>query len=378
MAVEIVKVTTKRQLRKFIKLNYKLYSGDPYAVPDLYFDLMNTLRKDRNPAFDFCEADYFLAYKDGELVGKVAAIINHRANERWGTKVVRFGWIDFIDDIEVSEALLNAVMEWGRKRGMTEIQGPLGFTDFDKEGMLTEGFDELSTMITIYNYPYYPEHMKQLGYEKAAGWLEMQFSAPNGVPEKAIRVAEMVMKRYNLHVIKEKRLRVLAKKYGRSIFLLLNEAYSDLFGFSELSEKQISQYIKFYLNFVNLDLVSLIADEEDRLVGVGISMPSLSRALQKSRGRLFPLGWFHLLKALYKKGGTEGVDLLLVGVAKDYMNKGLPAIMMAQLIPNYLKLGYKWGESSCELEDNTRVQSMWEPYDHRIHKRRVAFRKDID
>jgi len=376
--IRIVPVETPRELRRFIKFNYRLYRNSPYAVPELFFDLKNTLTREKNPSFDFCEAQCFLAYRDGRIAGRVAAIINHKANDHWNKRAVRFGWIDFIEDIDVARSLLDAVAQWGGERGMDKIEGPLGFTDFDREGMLVYGFDQLGTMSTIYNYEYYPKFMQELGYVKETGWVEFKFAPPASVPEKAIRVAEMVKKRYNLHSVREKNLRSLVKQYGYAIFDLLNEAYKDLFGFSELTKKQIDKYIGLYLTFVNIDLVSLVADADDRLVGVGVSMPSLARALQKSHGRLLPLGWFYLLKALYLKNGTEGVDLLLIGVAKEWTNKGIPAIMMADLVPTYIRMGYKWGESSCELEDNTRVQAIWEPYDHTLHKRRYIFVKQID
>ena len=297
--VTIKQVATNKDLKKFIRFNYELYKNNQYSVPDLYEDMLNTF-SDKNAAMEFCEAAYFLAYKGNEIVGRVAAIINKKANKTWNLKTVRFGWIDFIDDEEVSKALLDKVEEWGRERGMDTIQGPLGFTDLDAEGMLIEGFEELSTMATIYNYPYYPQHMEKLGFEKDADWIEMLMTVPKetGMPERLSRIAEIVMKKYDLRIKKYTSARKIAKDYGQEKFKVINEAFKPLFGYSELSQKQIDQYVRMYLPVLDLKLVSLITEANGRLVAVGISMPSMSRALQKAKGKLTPLGWWHLLKAL--------------------------------------------------------------------------------
>ena len=260
MAITVKKVTTKKELKDFIRFNYELYKDNRYSVPDLYDDMLNTFSKKKNAAFEFCEADYFLAYKDGKLVGRIAGIINKRANETWGKKDVRFGWIDFIDDIEVSKILLETVEKWGRERGMTHIQGPLGFTDFDAEGMLVEGYDQLSTMATIYNYPYYPEHMEKLGYEKDADWVEYKIYIPDGIPEKHQRISDLIQRKYSLKIKKYTSSKAIAKEYGQAIFELMNEAYSPLYGFSPLSQGQIKQYIKMYLPIVDLRMLTLITD----------------------------------------------------------------------------------------------------------------------
>lgn len=376
MTVTIKKVETKKEMKDFIRFNYELYKTNPYSVPDLYDDMLNTFSKKKNSAFEFCEADYFLAYKEGKLVGRVAAIINNRANDTWNKKDVRFGWIDFIDDPEVSEALLHTVEQWGKERGMDHIQGPLGFTDFDAEGMLIEGFGQMSTMATIYNYPYYPEHLERLGYEKDADWVEYKIYIPDAIPEKHKRISELIQRKYNLKIKKYTSSKAIAKEYGQAIFELMNEAYSPLYGFSPLSQGQIEQYIKMYLPIVDLRMVTLITDAEDRLVGVGISMPSLSRALQKAKGKILPFGWYHLLKALFLKH-AKVLDLLLVAIKPEYQNKGVNALLFSDLIPVYQKMGFEYAESNPELELNGKVQAQWEYFETELHKRRRAFVKTI-
>jgi len=376
--ITIREVETKKELKKFIRFNYELYKDNPYSVPDLYEDMLNTF-SDKNAAMEFCKAKYFLAYNEkGEIVGRVAGIINEKANKKWDRKTVRFGWIDFIDDIEVSKALLDKVEQWGRENGMTEMQGPLGFTDMDAEGMLIEGFEELSTMATIYNYPYYPVHMEKLGFEKDADWIEMRLTVPRetGLPERLKRIAEIVMEKYNLSIKKYTSSKKIAKDYGQDIFKLINEAFSPLFGYSELSQKQIDQYIKMFLPFLDLKLISLITEADGKLIGVGISMPSLSRALQKAKGKLFPFGWFHLLKAL-KWEKPKDLDLMLVAIKPEYQNKGVNSILFYDLLPIYIEEGYEYVETNVELETNTKVQSQWIYFERRQHKRRRCFKKEL-
>ncbi len=377
MPVSIIPVSTKKQLKQFIRYNYFLYKNNPYSVPDLYSDMLNTLNPQKNAAFEFCEAQCFMAYREGHIVGRVAAIINHKANKKWNVNAVRFDRIDFIDDIDVSKVLIDTVMQWGKERGMDCIEGPLGFTDFDPEGMLVEGFDQLSTIITIYNYPYYPEHLKKLGFETAATWIEMRLTVPPCVPEKHIRIANIVKEKYKLHIVECRSIRQLARRYGKAIFDLLNESYSHLFGYSELSDKQVQQYIDMYLSVVDRRMISMVADENDNLVAVGISMPSISNALRKAKGRMFPFGWWHLLKALFIQH-NEVLDLMLVAVKPCYQNKGVNAMLMADLVPRYIEMGFKYGETNCELIENIKVQSMWEFYSPVVHKRRCAFKRNID
>lgn len=375
MAITIKKVTTSKELKTFIRFNYEMYKENPYSVPDLYDDMLNTFSRDKNAAFEFCEADYFLAYKDNKLVGRVAAIMNNRANETWNKKEVRFGWIDFIDDAEVSDALLKTVEAWGKERGATEIVGPLGFTDFDAEGMLVEGFDQLSTMSTIYNYPYYPEHMAKHGYEKDADWVEFKIYIPDAIPDKHKRISEIIMRKYGLKIVKCTSKDI--KKYGQAIFDLMNEAYSQLYGYSALSSRQIKQYIKMFLPILDLRMVTLVVDSEDQVIAAGISMPSLSEALQKAKGRLLPFGWYHLLKVIFLKKYPKVLDLLLVAVKPEYQNKGVNALLFYDLIPVYQKIGFEYAESNPELELNDKVQAQWEYFKTEQHKRRRCFKKNM-
>ena len=379
--IEIKKVESKKDLKTFIDFHYDLYEGNEYDVPNLFSDEMNTLRQDKNAAFEFCEAEYYLAYKDGKLAGRVAAIINHKANNKWGKKSVRFGWIDFIDDREVSKALLDAVEKYGREKGMEDVVGPLGFTDMDPEGMLVWGFDQLGTMPTIYNYAYYPEHIEALeGFEVDNKYVEFKIMVPDEVPEKYAKIAMMIEKRYNLHVRKLTKKEVFQGGMGQKIFDLINDTYKDLYGYSELSQKQIDQLIKSYLGFLDFNLITCIedwTDGEHKLIGVGITMPSLAHALRKCRrGRLLPFGWYHVLRAI-KQHKTNIVDLLLIGILPEYRAKGANALLFADLIPWYQKYGIEWGETQVELETNAGVQGQWGALTPVMHKRRKCYKKII-
>lgn len=376
MAIIIKKVSSKKELKTFIRFNYELYKGNPYSVPDLYDDMLNTFSSKKNAAFEFCEAEYFLAYKDNKVVGRVAAIINNRANQTWDKKEVRFGWIDFIDDEEVSSALLKAVEDWGKQKGMDTITGPLGFTDMDAEGMLIEGFDQLGTMATIYNYPYYPQHMEKLGFEKDADWVEFKLYVPDQLPEKFVRISEIILQKYKLKIKKLTRKEIKEKHYGQKIFDLINEAYAPLYGFSEMTQGQIDQYVNTYLPLLDLRMVSIVETEDGELVAAGISMASLSKALQKAKGRILPFGWFYLLKALFIKR-PKVLDLLLVGVKPEYQSKGVNALLFYDLVPTFKKMGFVYGESNPELEENKKVQAQWSAFESVQHKRRRAFKKAI-
>lgn len=377
MAITIKKVETKKELKQFIRFNYELYKGNAYKVPELYEDMVDTLTPGKNPALEFCDCACFMAMDGNKMVGRVVAIINTRANERWNEKVVRFGWIDFTDNLEVSTALLQAVENFGKEKGMTEIQGPLGFTDMDPEGMLIEGFDQLGTMATIYNYPYYPEHLNKLGFEKAKDWVEFKITVPDQIPEKMLRVGDIVQKKFGLKIVKvSSKKELYEKNYGQRIFELINEGYKNLFGFVALTQAQIDKYVDTYLGLLNLDMLSLVETQEGELVGVGITMGSLSVALQKAKGKLFPFGWYHLVKALKWKE-PEGMDLLLVAVKPEYLNKGANSLLFLDMIPVAMKKGYKWAESNPELEDNDAVQKQWAYFDTKQHKRRRCFKKEI-
>ncbi len=375
--VEIRKVSTKRELKQFIQFFYDLYRDCDKAVPYLFFDEMATLRCDKNPSFECCEADYFLAYKDGKIVGRVAAIINRRANEQWKVQQVRFGWFDFIDDDEVSKALLDTVAQWGRERGMTEMAGPLGFIDTDREGMLVEGFDELTTMYINYNYPYYADHIARYGgFEKDNDYVEIKVKIPQDDNFKFHKIAEIVKLRYGLRVHKFTRSELLSGGYGRKVFELLNATYKDLYGFSQLSERQVDKLVNDYIKIADLNLVTAVMDG-DKMIGFGVTFPSFSRALQKTRdGRLFPFGWWHLMKTL-KKHNTDTVDLLLIGVLPEYRTKGANALIFDDLIHQFQRYGFVWADAMPMMERNEKVLAQWQYLDSHIHRRHRCFRKNL-
>ena len=366
---------TKSNIKKFVKFERDLYKGNPYYVPPLLSSELDNLLKERNPAFDFCEGSYFMAYRDGKPVGRIVVMINRQINDISGEKIARFGWIDFIDDPEVSKALLDKAEQWARSKGMQKIVGPLGFTDMDREGTLVEGFEELSTMATIYNHPYYERHIVAAGYEKDSDWMEFLMEVPDAVPERYHRLAEIVKTKFGLKVVKYSSRKQVKQDYGHALFHLINETYKNLYQYSPLTERQIDKYIGDYLNLLNLDLLCLIVDRSRRLVGVGIALPSMSRALQKSHGKMLPFGWYHLLKGL--KGVNDRVDLLLVAVAPDYQNKGVNALLFQDLIPQFIKYGYKYAELNPEMETNAKVQSQWGFFTRRQHRRRRSFFKNL-
>ena len=376
MSVQIKTVSTKAELKTFVRFGNKLYKGNKFYVPSLIIDDMNTLDSNTNAAFEFCQTEYYLAYKDGKVVGRVAAIINNKANEAWKVKQVRFGWIDFIDDMEVSGALLDAVIAFGKKHGMNQIVGPLGFTDFDREGMLVEGFDRVTTMATIYNYPYYPEHMKKHGYVKETGWLEYRITIPETVPDRHETLSEIVAQRYNLKLRKLTRRQIKKENYGQKLFALINQTYCVLYGYSLLSEKQIDQFVGTYLSLIDARMLTFIEDEKGDLIGAGISMPSLAKALQKCNGELFPFGWWYLLKSMFWKK-PDSLDLLLIGVRPDYQKRGVPTLLFTDLIKTYNKLGFRYAETNACLESNTKVRALWEPFENEQHKKRWVFGKEF-
>jgi ribosomal protein S18 acetylase RimI-like enzyme len=373
MDVQIKEVTTLRELKTFIRFPYSLYKGNPCWVPSLEFDELNTLRRDKNPAFEHCEAKYWLAYRDGHIVGRVAAILNQKHIEKWGERYIRFGWLDFIDDPSVSEALIKTVESWALEKGMSAVHGPLGFTDMDKEGLLIEGFDKLSTLATIYNHPYYVTHLEKLGYQKDTDWVEYEIIVPSEPNETIARIADIALRRNKLTLLNLHNKKDLLP-YTRELFQLLGEAYANLYGFVPLSEKQVDAYIKQYFDFVTPDFVPIVTDQQGRIVGLGIVMPSLSKALQKAHGRLFPFGFIHVLRALKK---NDRADLYLVAVKAQYQGKGVNAILMNKMNQVFLKLGITIVESNPELETNANVQGQWKYYERRQHKRRRCFIKHL-
>jgi GNAT superfamily N-acetyltransferase len=373
MNIEIKEVKTKKELRQFIKFNIELYKDNPYQVPGLIDEEMMTLSKEKNPAFDHSEAIYFLAYKENKIAGRIAGIIVHPCNEIWDQKNARFGFVDFIDDIEVVDKLFEAVIEWAKAKGMNALQGPMGFTDMDHEGMLVEGFDQLGTMATIYNFPYYTQHMERMGFVKDQDWNEFKIFIPEEVPEKHLRIGEIVKKKYGLKLMYFKSKKEVMP-YAYKLFETLNEAYKPLYGFSPLTKRQIEYYVKMYIPMIRLDLISIIIREEDDVVvGFGISLPSLSKALQKAKGSLFPFAFIGLLKTLYRN--PKVVDLYLTGVLPEYQNKGVNALLFNDLIPKYIKVGTVYAETNPELETNSAVQAQWDYFKKEHHKTRRAFIK---
>lgn len=376
MSVIINKVRTKDDLKKFIQFGIDLYEGNEYFVPPLIYDERATLNWSKNPAFDHCDANYFLAYRDDKIVGRIGVIINHKANEKWNERNARFGFVDFIDDNEVVDALFGAAESWARSRGMEKIHGPLGFTDLDHEGMLVEGFDQIGTLSTIYNYPYYVDHMERMGYVKDQDWVEFLITIPKEMPERFLRASEIVKKRFGLDV-KHLESKKDVLPYARDIFKLINRAYKDLYGYVELTDRQIDYYVDMYIPMLRLEFLTLVIRQEDnKLVGVGIGLPSIAKALQKARGRFVPTGWYHLYKALKGKG-TNVLDLLMVAVDPEYQGKGLNALMFNEFIPAANRLGFEYAESNPELEINSKVHSMWNSLETKQHKRRRAFIKNL-
>jgi GNAT superfamily N-acetyltransferase len=376
MAVDlkIIEEGNLRDLKKFVKFPIKLYRDHPYYVPDLISSEMDTLDWKKNPSFEICDARYWLAHRNGKIVGRIVGIINRNYIKKWGNKYGRFGWIDFIDDREVSTALMDAVEGWCREKGMKGLHGPLGFTDFDKEGMLVQGFDELGTQPMIYNYPYYPKHLEALGYKKDADWVEFEVSKPDEIPEKIARIQELVLRRNSLKVFTASSTKDLLR-FGKQAIAIVNEAYSDLYAFVELTDKQIDLYLKKYFDVIVPRYAKGVIDEEDNLVAFGFAMPSLSKALQKARGRLFPFGVFHIMKAL---NFPKTLDMYLIAVKKDYQRRGVAAVVLGEITKEAFQHGITSAETSGELEDNADVQALWKHFPTRQHKRRRVYLKIFD
>ena len=377
MSVEIRPVKTRRELRRFVLFPEKLYHDNPYYIPPLVFDQMDTLDPKKGAAQEFCDSAYYLAYKDGELVGRVAAIVNYKANEQWNHKEVRFGWYDFVEDPEVAQALMDKVYEFGRERGMESVVGPLGFTDFDPEGMLIEGFDVMSTMPLIYNFPYYNDYLEKMGFGKDVDWIEYKVYIPEVMPERWPRLENIIKERANVHLRPLTRKIIKQENYGEKIFRCINDCYKDLYNFTVLPDHMAKKYLDFYLSLLDLKFVSMVENERNELVAFGITMPSLNEALQKCRGKLFPFGWWHLLKSLYFKR-EPGVELLLVGVHPDYQNSGVNSLVFMDMFRNYSKAGVKWAETNAILESNLKNQGQFRDFEHECKKRRRSYIKKLE
>ncbi len=371
MDILIKEVTTKKDLKIFIDFPYMLYKGNAWFVPPLRFDERATLRRDKNPAFDYCEARYWLAFKNGKVAGRIAGIINHAYIRKWGKNYIRFGWLDFEADEKIATALLDRIESWGKERGMSAIHGPMGFTDLDHEGMLIEGFDQLGTLATAYNYPYYPQYLERSGYEKEVDWVEYRIKVPGKIPEKIERIAQIAMARGGFQVVQARRARDILP-YAPEVFQLINQSYAGLHGVVELTDKQIKYYTSQYFSFIRPDFVTLVTDWDGKLAAFGITMPSLSLALQKAKGRLLPLGFLYLLAALKKN--SVG-DMYLIAVRPDSQGKGVNAILMKEITGAYIRNGIQFAESNPELESNLQVQAIWKYYEALNHKRRRCFIK---
>lgn len=375
--IEIRRIEGRKALSSFVQFAIDLYKGYPFYVPPIISMEVDTFDPDKNPALQFCESVFYLAYRDGKIVGRVAGFINHRNNKEYNIKVCRFCWIDFIDDLEVSRTLLDTIQTWGKSHGMDTIVGPLGPTDIDNEGCLVEGFDQLPTTANSYNAPYYRAHFEAYGLTQDATWFEYRMEVPEVVPDKHLRIAEIVKQRFGLRVFADLDSKHIAKHWGHKLFQLMNDAYAQIYGFTALTDEQIDYYIRLYLPQVPLSLLRLVADRDDNLIAFGISIPSLSRAQQKAKGHLFPLGWIYMLNAMYRKGATDTVDLLLMGVRPDYQGKGVNALLFTELIPEYNRWGFKHVETNCELTTNKQVQNQWSSFNPVHHKTRCTFKGSI-
>lgn len=369
--IVVKEVVSKTDLRKFIAFPDKLYKGNKYRVPQLHMYERAALQREKNPAFEFCEAKYWLAYKENKIVGRIAGIINSKSNEIWDEKHMRFGWIDFIDDIEVSKVLVNTVEEWAKEKGMTAVHGPLGFSDMDLEGMLVEGFDEIGTQATIYNYPYYPQHLEKLGYTKDTDWVQFEIKMPDKVPDKLKRMSSLILKKYDLKILDAKKAKDVLP-YAKSMFYVLNEAFKSLYGFVPLTDKQIEKYTKDYFSAIDVKFICFVLDKNDEVAGFGVSIYSLSEALQKANGKLLPFGFIHILKALRK---NNKVDMLLQAVKPEYQNKGIATIFYSEMMQSYIDNGVEIAISSHALEDNKSAFLMFKGYETRQHLRRRCYIK---
>jgi hypothetical protein len=376
MSIAISVVGSKAELKTFVRFPETLYKGNPYWVPPLIRDEIETLTPDRNPAFENAEARCFLARRDGRVVGRVAAILNRAANAKYGTSNLRFSWFDTIDDFEAASALLGAVEGWGREKGMSSLTGPHSFTDLDPEGLLIEGFNELATISVIYNHPYYPGLLERCGFTKEVDYVEFQALAPEGtvIPEKMIKLAEWAAKRNGFRLLRYTDIKVLRRERGQELFELVDEAFEELYGTIPLTQKQKDYYIAKYLPFANPEFIKVVVNDKDVMVGFLLSIPSLAKALQKARGRLFPFGLLHILRALKK---YDTLDFLMAGVKKDYRGKGIDLMMTIDVFRSALARGIRLAESNPELETNSKIQNEWKVVPTRQHKRRRIYRKAI-
>ena len=373
MAVEVRPVESRRDLKRFVHVPFDLYKGAQYWVPPLVADEIRTLRSDKNPAFDFCRTRCWLAWDGNRIVGRIAGIINDRYIEKWGNRYARFGWFDTVDDPAVSAALFGAVEEWAKEQGMVGIHGPLGFTDLDSEGVQVEGFDEMGTLFDPYNYDYYAAHIEALGYRKDTDYVEYQVQTPDEIPEKALRVGQIILKRYGLKLVPAKRAKDLLP-YAHQIFELMNDAYAELYGVVEMTDKQIDSYVNQYFGFIDPRFNKVVVDADDKVVAFGLVLPGLGKALRKARGRFLPFGFIPLLRALRH---PKSLQMALIAVRPDLKGRGIPAIIFAEVTREAIENGVLFAETSRELEDNVQMRSMWKSYTARQHRRRRVYIKEL-
>lgn len=374
MRISVKEVKSQNDLKKFIKFPNKLYEGNKFYVPPLISAEIETISKDKNPAFEFCESRYWLAYNEkNAIVGRIAGIINNEYNQKVGQLFVRFGWLDYVEDINVLRALLQTVETWAKEKKAEFIHGPLGMSEFDASGILIEGFDEIPTVYGKYNYPYYSKDIEQLGFQKEVDWIELSIKTPQTIPERIPKMDKMITERYKLHRVKFKSKKELLT-YADEVFQLLNKEYESIHGFSSLSSSQINALKKQFIPWVRLKYISVVMNAENKVVGFGICLPSLSKALQKCRGRLLPFGFLHILKALHH---NDTIDMLLIAIHSDYRAKGVNALIFNDIGSSIIADGMKYVETTRELEHNFLVQNLWSKLDNRQHKRARCYIKAL-
>ena len=371
--IKVKQVLNSSDLELFIKFPMELYKGNPYYVPPLINEEKSIWVKEENPALQYSEAAQFLAYKGKNIVGRIAVMINHKEEKELGIRKVRFGWLDFIDDIEVSKALIDTAIEYAKSKGISKIEGPMGFTNLDKAGMLTNGFDKLATMIGIYNFDYYPKHMEQLGLVKEKEWVEFEINFPDTLPDKVEKFSKLIAEKYELELVKFKSKKDILPLV-EPMFKLLDDTYKHLSTYTPITQEQIKHYKEKYFKFIDKDYIVCIKDRYGSLVSFAITMPSYSKALQKAKGKLFPFGWWHLLNAGKK---NDRANFYLIGIHPQYQKRGVTAIIFKEIYETFKKKGVKFLETNPELEENASIQALWQDYHPTNHKRRRTYSLEI-
>lgn len=371
--IKVKQVLNSSDLELFIKFPMELYKGNPYYVPPLINEEKSIWMKEENPALQYSEAAQFLAYKGENIVGRIAVMINHKEEKELGICKVRFGWLDFIDDIEVSKSLINTAIEYAKSKGISKIEGPMGFTNLDKAGMLTKGFDKLATMIGIYNFDYYPKHMEQLGLVKEKEWVEFEINFPDTLPDKVEKFSKLIAEKYELELVKFNAKKDILPLVD-SMFKLLDDTYKNLSTYTPITEEQIKHYKEKYFKFIDKDYIVCIKDKSGSLISFAITMPSYSKALQKAKGKLFPFGWWYLLNAGKK---NDRANFYLIGIHPQYQKRGVTAIIFKEIYETFKKKGVKFLETNPELEENASIQALWQDYNPINHKRRRTYSLEI-